>query len=48
LKADEVNRNSLDELVKDGKNGRVFKTADELADQLVVRFYAPSLPYCPS
>lgn len=27
----------LGELVKDGKNGRTFKTAEDLADELIVR-----------
>lgn len=28
---------SIDELVRDGVNGRTFKTSEDLADQLVVR-----------
>lgn len=32
---------SIDELVLDGVNGRVFKNAEDLADQLVVSWISP-------
>lgn len=39
----DVNRDSLDELVQDGVNGRTFKTSSELSQHLIVRSLLPRL-----